>query len=154
MTEIIYDYYVNFGRGDSSDYVEAYAELNDEEEEAYKRSILLRTPFDEFEPLADTVTRIQAEAEEIARDEYEDGYYDSEFDEDDIDDPWDSWTVTVVFRQEYPAKLVEAEAQQTLATLLSERDNKAVDEYISANEDNYTGEGTLRDLADEMRKES
>lgn len=154
MTEIIYDYYVNFGRGDSSDYVEAYAELDDEEESAYKRSVLLRTPLDEFEPLADTVTRIQAEAEEIAKDEYEDGYYDSEFDEDDIEDPWDSWTVTVVFRQEYPAKLGEAEAQQTIAILLSEGDDKAVDEYISANEDNYTGEGTLRDLADEIRKEN
>lgn len=58
-------YYVSFGKGDSSDYIDWEIELTEEEEIAYKKAFRDEIPFDEVPELQEVLARAYAEIEEM-----------------------------------------------------------------------------------------
>lgn len=152
MMDIELYYYVVFGRGDGSDDVPFTVTLTDEEADAYKRSVMLRIPMDEYDDLAEACERIEEEAQGYGEADFEDN--DWMYDEDTPEEErgfQDGWSVGVRYPQTFSNFLKDEEAISTLKTLLGEGDLDEVRDYVSRCSQDYRGDyASLGVLADSI----
>lgn len=152
MMDLELYYWVSFGSGDASDDVPFTIELSDEEEAAYKRSVMLRIPIDEYDDLSDVCERAEKEADSCGEADFEDN--DWMYDEDTPEEErgfQDSWSVGVRYPQAFSNFLKDDEAISTLKTLLGEGDLDEVRDYVSRCSQDYRGDyASLGVLADSI----
>ena len=140
MTVDVY-YTVTYGKGDGSDTMESEVELTAEEEEAYKKALLLRIPLDEVPELEDALSRAYAEIEADEMDlscELGDEYA-QECEEDDTSPFDEGWSLDVYFPELEEYEVTREEAAEALTYLFShtEGDYTEVDEYLERIGEDY-----------------
>lgn len=122
------EYYVWFGRGDCSDTIEYTAILNEEQQAAYDRAVMLRLPFDAFPALEDF---LQNEVANLEREETE-----------NLIDNGDSYAIEGMGREELdPEEINDLVAERDPHTLeffgLTEMSDEELDEWDANDLDEF-----------------
>lgn len=156
MMDLELYYWVSFGSGDSSDDVPFTIELSDEEEAAYKRSVMLRIPIDEYDDLSDVCERAEKEADSCGEADFEDN--DWMYGDDTPEEErgfQDGWSTGVRYPENFSNWLEDEETTATIKVLLGEGALDELEDYIDRCSTQYWGKSESLDvlakgIADEM----